>query len=225
MRITARTKKVLWIVLPAVLLIGISVVITFMFPRKVHTVTFMCNNLVVDEIKVKHLSPATPPTNLDVPEGKVFSGWSSPLDSITEDLLVRANLISATDANLFTMDSVYVRSGGEARVPLRLQGQVNLAGFELTIVYPFEELEFKGFVNLDKDMFANCIPETGEIKIAFASGNNVSGSIDICELIFEAKGKTGASEIVVSNILASQLQGDEILKTTAGSISATVYYY
>ena len=110
-------------------------------------------------------------------------------------------------------------------MPLRLQGRVDLAGFELTIVYPADELEFKDFENLDRDMVANCIPETGEIKIAFASGNNVSGSIDICDIVFEATGKTAASKVVVSNILASQLQGDEILKVATGSIPATVYIY
>lgn len=225
MKSTAQTKKILCIVLPAILLIGIVVVMAFVFLRPVYTVTFICNNRVVDEIKVKRSSSVTPPTDLDVPEGKVFSGWNSPLDKITENVLVRANLISATDTNLFTLDSAYVTRGKEARVPLRLQGQVDLAGFELTIIYPADELEFKDFVNLDRDMVANCIPETGEIKIAFASGNNVNGSIDICDLIFEAKGKKGVSEVVVSNILASQLQGDKIRKAVTGSIPATVYLY
>ena len=225
--ISTRAKTTLWTVLSAVFLVGIGAAVLFalMRPVPVYTVTFLCDNRVIAEEKVRQAESATPPNEFGVPEGKVFSGWDAAFDNIKADIVIRAKLVSTDDINLFTLGSASCKKGEEVCIPLRLQGNVNLAGFELTILYPTDELEFKDFENLDKDMFANYLPETGEIKIAFASGNNVDGAIDICDLLFEAKGKTGSSSIVVSNILASQLHGDEIRKAIAGSVPATVYFY
>jgi len=224
-----RNKKHLWIIIFFVLTVGISGMMVFALlslpPNPIHTVTFMCNNLVIDEVKVKHLSSVAPPAVVNVPEGKVFTGWDLPLENIERDTLIKANLISAADQNMFTLDSVYVKRGGEAHLPLRLQGQVNLAGFELLITYSNDELKFKEFLNIDKDVLAHCAPETGEVKIAFASGNNVDGLIDICDIVFESKGKTNASEVKIINILATQLYGNEVQKAKTVSIPATIYFY
>jgi len=220
-----RMKKILYIAIPALFLLVGGIILASWLVRPSYTVTFICNDWVVVEQKVKKSDSAIPPADFDMPEGSVFRGWDNPIDNIREDIIIRAILVSVIEENVFTLDSVYIKSGAAARMPLRLQGQVNLAGFELLITYPTDTLLFRGFDNLDKDMVANCSSENGEIKIAFASGSNVTGVIDICDLVFEAMGIYGTSEVTIDYILASQLQGDDIVKANTGSIPATVYFY
>jgi hypothetical protein len=190
-----------------------------------YKVTFVDDNGFVEEQKVESETNAIPPANYVPPEGKVFKGWRQSIDDINGDTIIQADLENVTGENVFTIDSAYCPTNGQVSVPLKLQGNVSLCSFELVINYPIDLLEFKNFDAVDPDMLTNYDAEKGEIYIVFASGTNVTGSIDICDLVFAVKDGSNIGELGFSKVEAFLVDGEEILEAHSGTVFALVYPY
>ncbi len=169
-------------------------------PEDTYCVTFYGPDgriLFIDEVKSGE--DAKPPENPIMPQGYVFTGWSGTFSNVTEDQSVYAECtVFLGEENVLALSGAYVNNGEETVIPLQLCGDVCLCAFDLRIRYDIESLNFVEFRNLDGSVDANCVPETGEIYLNYASMENTNGEVYLAELVFRAVGEPGKTVVDIN---------------------------
>lgn len=128
-----------------------------------------------------------PPEIPELPYGEIFLRWDQVLDAITTDTTVQTVSESVLGKpNVFALSGGYVSVDSTVAIPFQLCGDVELCGFDVTIQYDPEVLEFVDFTDEDDAIISNCIPESGTIRINYLSTENTIGDVDCCDLLFRA---------------------------------------
>ncbi len=164
------------------------------------TVTFLAPDdslLYVDVVSPGE--PAQAPINPVMPIGYAFSYWDTDFSHVTTDLTVRAVCTQIpTDRNVFAAQGYYVTQGENTSVSIRLCGKVCLCLCNLKISYDPTVLEFVEFRGVDGGADANCLSQSGEIYLNYASLENTEGEVDLANIVFRAIGAPGQYPVQIT---------------------------
>lgn len=133
---------------------------------------------------------AAPP---ETPEqaGSRFMRWDGDFTAVKRDSTVTAVYVPQDAANTFTVTSADATAGGEVTVTVSLTGTVELGGFDVSLWYDEDALEF---VSLDAEfdfgaVAANHVAEEHAIRMNYldARSRNFQKTGDIMNVTFRAK--------------------------------------
>ncbi len=131
------------------------------------------------------------PSSPELSYGNVFEKWDAP-EETGEDMQEVRPIYKSTlgIANVFAMPGTYGTSGDEITVPLRLCGEVELCGFDLTVEYDPDKLQLERVYDEDEAVILNA--ETpGCLRINYVSVSNTIADVDICCLKFRVLADQG----------------------------------
>jgi len=126
----------------------------------------------------------------------VFMGWNENaiIQKIADKSIdVTSNInITAESTDISNMenaifnDATYVNADipTEFSIPIAIGGKTKFNTLDLEIEYDSSIMKFIKFQNVDSDLVCNCIPNENKIYISFSSSGNISGQIDLCDIIF-----------------------------------------
>ena len=198
------------------------------FAPETYNVSFIVGTKRIETQTVNVGQSVIPPPTVPTEEGFVFSAWNAPLTNVRSDMLIRAELADIRDMeNVFSLTSVYASQNGEATVPLRLEGDVNLCAFDIAIAYPKEDLAFVEFYELDEDVIANTSESDGMIYLNFSQAKNIKGGFDICALVFKRSSLSDAAQVPLtfSRVDVISALNDDLLLTKYNTIDASAFFY
>lgn len=173
---------------------------------------------------VKKGEKAIPPTAPVMPVGYVFSHWDTDFSNVQQDLEVRAVCVEIPqNGNVLALESAAGYVGETVILPLRLTGDVCLAGVDLTMNYDADCLEFVEMAYEDDLVITNVKPEKGAILLNYLGSNNATGEVDLCDCVFRIKQdmETTAVEVVVESAVALD-EREQFYKPKCETINATV---
>lgn len=155
-------------------------------PETLYAVSFFgYDGELIEKQNVREGAPARPPT----PEkaGYIFKGWSIPLYSVTADAEAYPDYVLAGDAkNVLYANAVYADSGGDIRVPVKIDGTVDCTGFTVRLEYDGKLLEFLSAENAVSGLTAE-IPEDGVLKLTRSSDSALSEPGTLAELVLRCR--------------------------------------
>lgn len=132
---------------------------------------------------------------------QIFTGWAETeiIQQIGEKTVDIADVIDITaesediseESNVIYNDAVYVDNDIPVQfsVPIIVGGTTDFCILEAEISYDSKLLEFIELQNPDPDLTYNCNKEAGKIFLSFLSNGNINAELDLCEIVFETKGK------------------------------------
>lgn len=149
----------------------------------------------------------------------VFTQWDKEGDS-------RAKFQDVSQVkNTVAIPSKYGKAGETLTAEVRLCGQVELSGFDLTVTYDKELLKFVAFENADEDLVFHCDEETGTIRMNYLRMTNLEEDLKVCDLQFEIL-STLSCETVLDVEMVEAISFDEngeILFCNYSLVDAKVY--
>lgn len=146
---------------------------------------------------------------------QVFTGWEETeiIQQIEKKTVDIADIIDITaeskdiseESNVIYNDAIYVDNDIPVKfsVPIIVGGTTDFCIIEAEISYDSKLLEFIELQNPDPDLTYNCNKEEGKIFLSFLSNGNINAELDLCEIVFETKGKEPAEtslEYIVNDI-------------------------
>ncbi len=141
---------------------------------------------LLDVQVVKRGESAEPPAAPVMAPGYMFKGWDKDFTNVTRDLDVHAVCEEIPqDGNVLLLEGTEGKVGAQVIMPLRLTGQVCLAGFDAVISYDNAKLEFVEMSYEDGAVVSNVVPEEGKININYLSTDNTTGEVDLCDCVFQ----------------------------------------
>ena len=231
-KIVERKKRVFIIILAVIICVGI-ILSVFLFnlfriieDEKTYTVNFYSeNNEIIKTETVKSGKAALPPEELDVSDGKIFKKWDTDFSSVRNDLEIKPvfNTIDGKE-NVFALSGAYGQKNGTITTSLVLRGDVELSGFDLTVEYDKDVLEYISVINKDGSVICND-SEPGKIKVNFVSVENTLGDVDICSFKFKAgeNKKEAPLAITVNKVYA--YKDNTLYEPKYNIINSTIYVY
>ena len=226
-------KKLLFIIIISVIICIGVILSVFLFnlfrmieDGKTYTVNFYSeNNEIIKTETIKSGKAALPPEKLDVSDGKIFEKWDTDFSSVRNNLEIKPvfNTTNGKD-NVFALLGAYVQKNDTVTTSLLLRGDVELSGFDLTVEYDKEALEFISVSDKDESVICND-SEPGKIKINFVSADNTLGDVDICSFKFKAdeNKKETPLTITVNKVYANK--DDTLYEPKHNVINSTIYVY
>lgn len=225
-----KNKKFLIPVIAAVLIIATVVCVHFATGNNEYKVTFFSDTDIVLKVdNVKKNNSAEPPREPQMTYGKIFKSWDKDFSSVRKNLKIHPVCESVIDkSNVFSMSGAYGKTGETVFVPLQLNGNVCLSGFDITAEYDADALTLVSYFDSDEAVMIN--DETpGALKINYISAKNTTADVDICKLKFNVNAKKGdyPIKITVNSIYAFEdsddLSNDKLYAPDSNVIDGTVY--
>lgn len=224
-----KKAKIFIAVITLLIIVGIVISIFFIMNNKTYQVSFYSDNdtlIKVDE--VRRNGSAIPPNSPQITYGKIFKAWDKDFTKVNEnmDIYPICEDITKKD-NVFAISSAYGKTDNIS-VPVSLGGNVCLCGFDITVTYNPQMLNYEGFSDEDEAVVLNS-KEPGTIKINYISTKNTTGDIDICNLKFTAKDKNISCPIKleVNSIYAFEesenLKNDKMYSPKYNTIDGEVF--
>ena len=162
-----------------------------------YKVTFYANDGSILKIDyVDEGESATPPKQPQMVYGAVFCSWDKDFTQVTGDLEVRPIWEDVSEkANVLAVEGAYGTADGTVVVPVRLCGQVCVAGLDMTIRYDPEALELRSVTEDGGVLYNDQKP--GTIRLNYVSGENTEADVDLCYLEFAIKSQPGEQPITL----------------------------
>lgn len=160
-------------------------------------VTFYANDGSVLKIDyVDDGEAATPPKQPQMLYGGVFCSWDTEFTQVQNDLQIRPVWEDVREkVNVLAVEGAYGFSGGTVMVPVRLCGQVCVAGLDMTVTYDPEALELLSVTEDGAVIYNDQKP--GTIRLNYVSGENTEADVDLCFLEFAIKSQPGEQPITL----------------------------
>lgn len=218
MRIKGKDKKIpFWMQILAILLVGIiaSLSVSFYFQDKKaekYTVTFAYDDgTIIEEKQVKKGFGVLPP---EINTDKVFRGWNSTINNVTQNIEVHPDLYNITEDNLFYFNSIYVKEGKKFTIDLYVAGNVSVSSGSLFLEYDTDVLTYKKYEGYGLSDLAD---SNGKINVEFESSSTITKKTKLISITFYAKKMDALStEIVLkSNKVLTIQNGGEIIADNA----------
>lgn len=233
-----KTKKILLISIAVVLCVGIVAAVWSFFRKNSdisineegltnYTVAFFDSaGYLLKEEQVEMHKSAEPPKNFVPDEDKLFVGWDKDFSYIFSNLNVRPNYLDiSADKNYVYANAVYAKPETQVRVKVKIGGQVNFAALQMYIDYDENLLEYVEANNLDAGVMINKENENPRLRLAFLSDNNVTGSVDFVELVFNVKGNPGDKAVIMYDIeKAAMISNDDEIVVADYTVKDTVVH-
>lgn len=193
-----------------------------------YTVTFFDKEGSVYDVQKVAAGENAKPSGNPIKSGFLFDGWDDNFTNVTYERSVTAKWIDTSEFdNLFAMPAIYTKAVDTFTVPVKLCGKVNLSAFDLEIIYDVGMLEFQEYKNEDDDVILNHDSKTGIIHMNFVSNLNISGEIDLCDLLFKTVGRiSDKTKIAIAVKEVIQLdEGGNITKAQFNTLDSKVNIY
>ena len=181
----------------------------------VHEVTFYSNEGAVLKVdRVSNKGCAQPPQVPEMTYGSIFQSWDTDFSRVTQGMEIRPTCVEVADReNVIAVSGGYAVGGGQATIPIRLCGDVCVAGMDVVVRYDADALQL-GAVTADGGVVYND-GTAGEIHLNYVSTANTTADVDLCNLQFTAKAESGIYPISVEvvSLCAVDEADEEVLMT------------
>ncbi len=226
---TKKTKIFIAIIALA-LIVGIVISIFLIMNSKTYQVNFYSDSETIIKVdEVKRNDSAIPPNNPQITYGKIFKAWDKDFTKVTKNMDVHPICEDITKKeNVFAVSGVYGKTDSDINIPVFLGGNVCLCGFDITVTYNPQMLNYEGYTDEDGAIVVNS-KEQGTIKVNYISTKNTTGDINICNLKFTAKDKnfSGPIKLKVNSIYAFEdsedLKNDNMYSPKYNTIDGEVF--
>lgn len=233
-----KSKKILLISIAAILCVGIVAAVWCWIGKKSdvpeieegikkYTVAFFDSSgyLLKEEQVEKHES-AEPPEDFVPDADKLFLGWDKDFSYVFSNLNIRPNYLDiSADKNYVYANAVYAKPKTQVKVKVKIGGQVNIAAMQMYIDYDESLLEYVDANNLDSGVMINKEDGNPRLRLAFLSDDNVTGSVDFVELVFNVKGNPGDKAVIMYNIeKAAMISNDDDIVVADYTVKDTVIH-
>jgi hypothetical protein len=226
-------KPLQWVILGAAVLLSVAMLTTASIlrarnsadnsadaSRPTYTITF-CDTSGTELLKrtVQEDAFAVPPDTPQHGESEVFLGWGNPLYPVTADATCQPQFQKVSSGeNVVFADTVYVETGKETTVSLKIGGQVALDQLELELHYNPDLLSFR---SADSG-FGEVQNENGKVTFTLAADESLRTPGVLADITFKAIGDAFTiGEISFETLVAKSGNSD----ATFGHVKAKVYIY
>jgi hypothetical protein len=226
-------KPLQWVILGAAVLLSVAMLTTAGIlrardntdnsadvSRPTYTVTF-CDTSGVELLKrtVQEDAFAVPPDTPQHGESEVFLGWGNPLYPVTADATCQPQFQKVSSSeNVVFADTVYVETGRETTISLKIGGQVSLDQLELELHYNPDLLSFR---SAESD-FGEVQNENGKVTFTLAADESLRTPSVLADITFKAIGDAFTiGEISFETLVAKSGNSD----ATFGHVRTKVYIY
>ncbi len=152
-----------------------------------------------------------PPTNMGMHANSFFKGWSRDPRTVTGKANLTAEYVDLGETtNAIGYDAIYCKAGEEFTIHLRLAGQVELSCLGIKVSFG-DALSFVGVDAYDPEMVYHYNEDNETLRIAMASGENITAQVDLCTMRFRADQALTDDEwiqLIVEEIMRFDSQGE-----------------
>ena len=181
---------------------------------------------LLKEEQVEEYKGVEPPSDFVPDADKIFMGWDKDFSYIFSNINVRPNYLDiSSDKNYVYANAVYAKPGDEVKVRVKIGGQVCIAALQININYDETLLEYVDSVNLDNGVMVNKVENESNIRLAFLSNDNATGSVDFVDIIFKVKGTTGDKAVIMYDVEdAAQINSNNDIVVADYTVKDTVIH-
>lgn len=134
--------------------------------------------------------PPIPPKR----DGYLFKRWSADYSEIRGDMTIVAEYVENTASNIFTVSSAAATAGEEVSILVKMNGTVNVCGYDFRLHYNGDILEYVGIDTEQAfDVVANHVESGHYVRMNFAARKNRTVGGDVVRLTFRAKDVTNTA--------------------------------
>lgn len=222
----SKHKKLVLITVSIVVCVSFIIVLCVFWANKSYSVKFYSDNKELLKIDtVKSGESANPPVEPELSYGSIFQKWDTDFSAVTKDMEINPEFESVNGKeNVFALAGAYGKKDDVVTTSLTLCGDVMLSGFDITLEYDEDELQFDSVFGNDENVIYN-EKKPGKINLNYVSAKNTTADVDICSFKFKITGKqkTIPLTIKVNKVYANK--GNDLFTPHYSVIDANVYAY
>lgn len=221
-------SKKRWVVIGVAVIICVIVILLLMphFKSEYEVKFYSDDNSIMLVETVKANKAATPPNQLELSYGNIFTKWDADFSKVNSDLNIHPVCESFKNKhNTFAIDSAYCKKGENVVIPLSLCGDVLLSGFDITVEYDNYSLKLENVISNDDSVFYND-EKPGKVNINYVSVKNTNADVDVCQFEFKSLTKKAENPVSIKvNKVYAWDKNERLYVPEHNIIDSTIYVY